>query len=230
MKSGKKIQAVVLDPYDTLFNMFSITAKCEEKYPGNGYQLAQLWHRKQLEHSWLRTMTNLYKNFWRVTEDALSSAISTLGLKYDKHVFMDIMSSWLHLELHQEAIESLKVFRPWQLTILSNGNSRMLDPLTADTGLDQWFDGILMADAARAYKPSHKIYELAVAHLKMDKEKILYVTSNAWDITGAKSFGFTVGCVQRSNSPLESLGYSTDYVASDLLELARKVKTEGILI
>src|SRR3989442_13147666 len=39
----KAIKALAFDAYGTLFYVFSITALCEQLYPGNGNQLAQIW-------------------------------------------------------------------------------------------------------------------------------------------------------------------------------------------
>ena len=46
--------------------------------------------------------------------------------------------------------------------ILSNGTREMLEPLAAATGLARHLDAILSVDAAGIYKPSPRVYQLAV--------------------------------------------------------------------
>src|SRR5438093_13665491 len=45
----KAVKALAFDAYGTLFDVFSVTALCEQLYPGKGNQLAQIWRVKQLQ-------------------------------------------------------------------------------------------------------------------------------------------------------------------------------------
>ena len=53
-----RVDAVVFDAYGTLFDVFSVTALCEQLFPGNGNALAQMWRAKQLQYSLLRSLMN----------------------------------------------------------------------------------------------------------------------------------------------------------------------------
>src|SRR5262245_9588156 len=50
------IRAFAFDAYGTLFDVYSVTALCEDLFPGHGDGLAQLWRAKQLQYSMLRTL------------------------------------------------------------------------------------------------------------------------------------------------------------------------------
>ena len=71
-------RALVFDAYGTLFDVFSVTALCEQLFPGNGAALATLWRAKQLQYSLLRSMMNRYKDFWQLTQDGLAYAAQSL--------------------------------------------------------------------------------------------------------------------------------------------------------
>jgi 2-haloacid dehalogenase len=43
------VRAFVFDAYGTLFDVYSVTALCDELFPGHGAALAQLWRTKQLQ-------------------------------------------------------------------------------------------------------------------------------------------------------------------------------------
>ena len=75
------MKAVVFDAYGTLFNVFSVTGRCETLFPGHGKQLADVWRKKQLEYSWLRSLMGRYRDFWAVTEDALVYSAKSLNLE-----------------------------------------------------------------------------------------------------------------------------------------------------
>src|SRR3990170_140123 len=67
----KGIKALAFDAYGTLFDVFSVTALCEQLYPGKGTQLAQIWRFKQLQYSLMRSLMGRHRDFWGLTEDRL---------------------------------------------------------------------------------------------------------------------------------------------------------------
>lgn len=87
------------------------------------------------------------------------------------------------------------------------------------TGLRPHFRWVISADAVKLYKPSPKVYQLAVEHMRLQKNEILFVSSNSFDVVGAKSFGFKVCWIHRTNLPLDSLGPRPDFVAQSFDEL-----------
>jgi len=41
--------------------------------------------------------------------------------------------------------------------------------------------------------------------------EMLFVSSNAWDVAGAKAFGYRTCWCNRGNAPMEALGVTPDY-------------------
>ena len=74
------MKAIAFDAYGTPFDVFSVTALGEELFPRKGEALAQLWRLKQLQYSMLRSLMDRYRDFWRLTEDGLVYACTSLGL------------------------------------------------------------------------------------------------------------------------------------------------------
>jgi len=142
---------------------------------------------------------------------------------YDSSRVNDIMNSYFSLTLYPETMEALQRFSLCKRAVLTNGNPDMFHSLIIKTGLNKYLEGTLSADSVRLFKPRPEVYQLAVDFFGADKNEILFVSSNAWDIAGAKSFGFKVGWINRFNQPAERLGVRTDYITSDLSELAQAV-------
>ena len=101
--------------------------------------------------------------------------------------------SFYNLTVYSDVVEALQKFRPRELVILTNGNAEMFDQLLVNTEVNQYLDGFLSADTVQLFKPRPEVYQIAVDFLGINKNEILFVSSNAWDITGAKSFGFSTG-------------------------------------
>ena len=217
------IEGIAFDAYGTLYDVYSVEQKCEQEYPGSGAAMSRLWRQKQLEYSWLRTLMGRYADFWHVTEDALRYTLAELGLAACEGKIAAIMATYRELEMYPEVIEAMERFSARKKAILTNGNLGMIEPLVARTGLDVHLDACLSADEVGLFKTRPEVYQLAVDRLGIAREHLLFVSSNGWDVAGAKSFGFTVGWLNRRNLPPEELGVRADYVASNLLELAELV-------
>ena len=91
------MKALGFDAYGTLFDVFSVNSLCEELFPGHGNELAQIWRRKQLEYSWLRSLMGRYRDFWGLTEDTLVYSANSLKLDLTPKKRDQLMESYLHL-------------------------------------------------------------------------------------------------------------------------------------
>jgi 2-haloacid dehalogenase len=80
---------------------------------------------------------------------------------------------------------------------------------------------VLSVDAVRKFKPAPEVYALGPARLGLPKEALGFVSSNCWDVAGAKAYGFQVAWVNRGRAPLDELGLVPDLEVPDLGALAR---------
>jgi len=83
-------------------------------------------------------------------------------------------------------------------------------------GLDDYFDVLLSADQARSYKTAPAVYELGPLTLGHPATELLLVSSNGWDVIGAKWYGYRSFWVNRSSAPLERLGERPDGIGRTL--------------
>jgi 2-haloacid dehalogenase len=215
-----KIEAVAFDAYGTLFDVHSVISTCNQVFPDQGPGLSQLWRTKQLEYTWLRSLMGRYDDFWQVTESALVFACRSLNLSCPPTTREKLMNAYLHLDPYPEVRDALQSLSAYKLAILSNGSPRMLAAVVENTGLKHVFADVISVDEVKVYKPSPRVYELAPRRLKVAKEAIGFISSNHWDIVGAKSFGFWTCWINRQNAPEEEIGLQPDAVVKSLSELA----------
>lgn len=216
----KTIKALVFDAYGTLFDPLSVASLCEELYPGHGSALSQLWRSRQLEYTWLRSLMGHYENFWKVTEAALIFASRSLRLPCESATRERLMQAYLSLRPFAEVPDTLKALRGYPLSILSNGTPEMLRGVVKNSGLESVFSQIISVEEVRTYKPSPRVYDLAVRRMGVEPAAIGFVSANFWDAAGAKACGFFTCWVNRSNAPAEELGLVPDATGRSLTELA----------
>ena len=220
----RAIKALVFDAYGTLFDVHSVISLCDQLFPGQGPALSQTWRSKQLEYTWLRSLMGRYKDFWQVTESALVFACNSLKLPCPPETRARLMEAYLHLDPFPEVRQALEALSGYPLAILSNGSPRMLRAAVESSGLKGMFSQVISVDAAKIYKPSARVYQLACKKLHVSKGAIGFVSSNCWDILGAKNFGFWSCWVNRSKAPQDELGFTPDGVASTLTDLVEIMK------
>lgn len=222
-----KLNALVFDAYGTLFDVHSVVALCEQRWPGKGEHLSTLWRSKQLEYTWQLSLMRRYRDFEAVTRDSLRYACAALGLALEQETLDRLRRAYLELSPFREVREVLLALRQakLRLAILSNGSPGMLRPLVKNAGLRETLHAVISVHGLRTYKPAPAVYRLAVAELGMPKAAIGFVSSNCWDACGAKAFGFTTFWVNRDGAPLDALGPVPDHVVKDLRGLTAVLRS-----
>ena len=216
------IEAFAFDAYGTLFDVFSVTALCEELFPGNGDALAQRWRAKQLQYSLLRSLMGRHRDFWLVTEDALVYAARSPELDLTDARRARLMDAYLSLEAFADVRPGLEALRARgvRLAILSNGEPRMLEAAARNAGIDTLLDTIISVEEVKIFKVSPRVYNLGPERLGVGRSALGFVSSNAWDIAGAASAGLTTFWIQRSAAePPDELGFAADRVVTAITDL-----------
>jgi len=160
-----------------------------------------------------------YDDFWVVTEAALRHTVRRLGLSPSEAQIRRLMDAYLTLACFPEVPAALERLAPRPRAILSNGSPRMLDAAVSSSGLGRHLAHVLSVDAVKTYKPSPEVYALGPRALNIPAGELLFVSSNAWDVAGAKAFGYQVAWCNRASAPEEELGLRADVVVGRLDQL-----------
>jgi len=222
------IQALAFDAYGTLFDVHSVISTCNQVFPDKGPALSQLWRAKQLEYTWLRSLMGRYEDFWQVTESALAFACRSLKLDCPPVTRQKLMDAYLHLDPFPEVRQALQSLSRYKLAILSNGSPRMLAGVVESTGLKGVFADVISVDEVEIFKPNPRVYELAPRHLKVPQAAIGFISSNFWDIAGAKSFGLWTCWINRGKTPEDELGFRPDATIASLAELVHRLRVSHL--
>jgi 2-haloacid dehalogenase len=215
------LQAIIFDAYGTLFDVYSIGALAERLFPGRGAALAELWRDKQIEYTRLRTLSNTYKPFWEVTQDALVFTCRKLGLDLGLDAQTQLMGQYAKLQAFPEnlgVLQALKA-RGLKLAILSNGNPDMLNAAVQAAGMQGLFTQVLSVDSVQKFKTAPEAYQLGPDVLGVAARDSLFVSSNCWDVCGAAWFGYRTFWVNRANAPVEELGVTPNAQGRSLADL-----------
>ena len=191
------IKALVFDAYGTLFDVQSVAGVTDAAFPGQGATITQVWRLKQLEYTWLRALMGRYEDFWTVTRESLDFTLKTLGLSATPELIAQIAEAYDALSLYPEALAALEGLASHRLAIFSNGSPAMLKRLVAHAGIGAFIEAVISVDEIGVYKPDPRGYAHVEKRLGLAREEILFVSSNGFDIAGAKAHGFHVARIER---------------------------------
>lgn len=150
-----------------------------------------------------------------------------LNLEFDQAVCTTLCDAYLNLTPYAEVPATLQKLNHLglPLAILSNGSVLSIDTVVRNSGLKKNFANLISVEQVGIFKPDPRVYALACQEMGLSPKQILFVSSNAWDVAGARHFGFTVCWVNRRNNTFEQLGATPHFIVSGLDELPELIST-----
>ena len=215
----KNIKAIIFDAYGTLFDVNSAAEKCKGKIGDKWEDFANYWRTTQLEYTWLRSLMNKHKDFWKITEDSLDKSMKFF--KIDNSMRNDLLDLYKVLSPFSEVKETLNKLKKkdFKLAILSNGTPSLLENLVKNNNLENIFDDIFSIEEVGIFKPDSKVYELPVNKYNIKKDEILFLSANTWDVSGGGNYGYNSVWVNRNKNIFDNLDYQPLDEIHDLSEL-----------
>jgi len=215
----KKIKAIIFDAYGTLFDVNSAAEKCKEKLGDKWEGFANYWRTTQLEYTWLRSLMKRHKDFWQITEDSLDKSMNFYNI--DNAMRSELLNLYKVLSPFTEVRDTLKKLKQsnYKLAILSNGTPDLLNELVVSNQLKDIFDDIFSVEEAGIFKPDSKVYDLPINKYNIEKNEVLFLSANTWDVSGAGNYGYNTVWVNRNNNIFDKLDFEPNQQISNLSEL-----------
>lgn len=210
----------VFDAYGTLFDVHAAIARHRDEIGPDADRLSELWRAKQLEYTWTLTLAGRYADFWSLTQQALDYAFARFP-SADRRLGAKLLEAYQALDAFPDARATLKELkrRGHRTAILSNGSPHMLQAAVTAAQIGADLDFVLSVDSIRVYKPRPEVYALVPAAMQVEPGKVVFVSSNRWDVMGAASFGFRPAWINRTNLPDEYADRPPALVLRDLTAL-----------
>ena len=191
-------------------------------------------HGKEIDDA---TLLQLYGDFEQRAEEApfqpyrevLASVVRQFGKELgftptpeEVRSLPDSLSKW---RPWPDTIASLRQLKArFRLAILSNVDDDLFAATLPQLAVD--FDEIITAQQAQAYKPSRKLFELALRRLNVPAKRILHVGQSIYhDVVPAQALGLATVWVDRQSAragigAVKSAEGNPDLTVSNLKQLA----------
>jgi len=214
----------VFDVNETLLDLGALDPHFERVF--GDVSTRQAWFGQFLT-SWLTAMvTGVYEEFGTIGGTALEMVAKRQGVKLSDEDKGQILGGMQELPPHPEVEENLARLRDAgiRLATLTNSTQQVADAQIGNSGLRDYFDQVLSADAVKRLKPAPEPYRMAAESLGVEIGQVRLVAAHAWDVAGALQAGCAAAFVARPGMVLNPLFESPDIIGSDLREVA-----DGIL-
>lgn len=198
--------AVVFDAYGTLFDVASSARRHAGRLGDRWPAFADLWRRKQLEYTWLRSLMGRHADFWKITDESLDYALAAHEVS-DPALRAALLEQYLTLDAYPDVKPALTRLRAAgkKTATLSNGSPAMLAAAIASAGLADLLEPPISVEAVGVFKPHPAVYQLAVDRLGVPAARICFVSANGWDAWAGSAFGFRSIWINRAGAPPERL-------------------------
>jgi 2-haloacid dehalogenase len=215
-------RVIAFDVYGTIIDVGALETSLEGPFGAHAKQASRLWREKQLEFSFRRGLMRKYVNFDVCTEQALLYVSQHMGVLLERNEKRALLAAYLRLPAFPGVKKALSTLKEGGNTLvaLTNGTERSVRAVLGHAGVSQFFEAILSVDTIKTFKPDPAVYEHLVRSVKRPKRNIWLVSSNPFDVIGAKGCGLnTVWLRREAARTFDPWGFPPDATVGSLEEL-----------
>jgi 2-haloacid dehalogenase len=217
---------LAFDVYGTLIDPFRMEDHLRPLFGDQARDATELWRGKQLEYSFRRALMKKYENFDVCTEQALRFVSRQFNVPLEEETLRNLLEQYLRLPAYAdvpEALEQLEA-RGFKIVACSNGTEQAVRGLLERAGVLARFNAIVSVDPIRTFKPDPAVYEHLATQARAKKGMVCLISSNPFDVIGAKACGLRTAWVQRDPKKMfDPWEFEPDLVVHGLEKLSAEL-------
>jgi 2-haloacid dehalogenase len=217
---------LAFDVYGTLVDPMGMSRLLEQDAGEQASAVAGLWREKQLEFSFRKGLMRVYEDFGVCTRQALRYAMVVHQLELTRAREDQLMAAYLSLPAFEDSLPALQALKgQYPLFAFSNGSYPALEKVLGHNNLLEQFDGLVSVDDIKSFKPDPAVYTYARRATGAWDSPLCLVSSNAWDVIGARAAGLSAIWVKRDeNRVFEDWDIEPTAVIQSLSQLPESLK------
>ncbi len=226
MSNERPNPILAFDVYGTLIDPFYMEEHLRAAFGENAKEASELWRSKQIEYSFRRALMKKYQHFGACTAQALRFVSAQLGIFLPEDAQETLLSKYLQLPAYPDVTGALNELaaRGFTIAACSNGTESAVRALLEHAGVLPHFSKIVSVDPIRTFKPDPAVYEYLLAELHTRRDMVWLISSNPFDVIGAKACGLRTAWVQRDPKRVfDPWEFEPDLVVHGLAELPGKL-------
>jgi 2-haloacid dehalogenase len=217
---------LAFDVYGTLIDTHGVVAKLKESVGDLAREFSQTWRDKQLEYSFRRGLMQNYQTFAICTQQALDYTCTYYKVNISADDKLQLLESYRSLPAFDDVSQSLSDLKKagFRLYAFSNGNQDAVEALLNNTGIRDYFFGVVSVDDLKSFKPNPAVYSYFLRQSGTTAGNAWLISSNPFDVIGAVSHGMRGAWVQRTPDAIfDPWGIEPTTTVTSLLQLNQKI-------
>lgn len=224
------MDAIGFDVYGTLVDPMSLQEEVARVAGPRAAEVTSTWRSKQVEYAFRRAAMGQWEPFEVCTAQALEHAMASAGIALSPEARDDLIDRYLRLPPFADVAGGLEALRRagFDLFAFSNGSAEPVRTLLGNAGLLDHFRDVVSVAEVQVFKPHPAVYRHLASRAGRAPGHVWLVSSNAWDIAGARAVGLHTAWVRRSPQALfDPWGGPPEVEVRDLGELARRLMVQS---
>src|SRR5258706_7932842 len=226
MPTEHRPSVLAFDVYGTLIDPFRMEDHLRVIFGVRAKEATELWRNKQLEYSFRRALMKKYENFDVCTAQALRFVSRQLEVPLTDETMRNLLDQYLRLPAYPDVSAALDELaaREFKIVACTNGTEHAVRGLIYRAGILARVSGVISVDPIRTFKPDPAGYEYLAAQVHAEKQMVCLISSNPFDVIGAKACGLQTVWVQRdSKKVFDPWEIEADLHVRGLEELSAKL-------
>jgi 2-haloacid dehalogenase len=189
-------------------------------------RMSELWRNKQIEYTFRRGLMREYEDFGVCTRQALVLAARALEVQLSEEDQDKLIEEYQNLRPFPDVVPGIEALKKEgrMLVAFSNGVEATTRTLLERAGVLPHLDGVVSVDDLKTFKPDPEVYRYLARSLQRTLYETWLVSSNPFDVIGAKNAGLNAAWIQRKpDAQFDPWGTEPDLVAPDLEALAEEL-------
>jgi 2-haloacid dehalogenase len=227
MTTFAETKALTFDVFGTILDLSGsltpfIAGFLKNKGAGVGAErFWEQWRTRQRIEQYQDTIMMLgHSGYLEISRRACVYTLALHGIAASREEVGELVSAWQELKPFPDVLVGLQRLKDrFKLVVLSNGEPEFLAHLTANR-IGFAFDDVISVNAFGAFKPHPSVYRGAARVLGLEVGECMMISSNSFDVVGARACGFKAAHVDRYRLPYEDTPFRPQITVKDFQELA----------
>jgi 2-haloacid dehalogenase len=215
---------LAFDVYGTLVDVHGIREIAEPFLGAESSSFLVRWREKTVEYAFRRGLMQNYVEFSECSRQALDYANVECKAGLTDQMKQTLLGAQLRLPAFADVLVAMPLLsNPKNSCVaFSNGTSAAVEKILSSANLIRYFSAIISVDDLRTFKPSPAVYAYLARRIGAEAGSVWLISSNGWDVIGAKSAGLRAVWVHRDpDQVLDPWGIEPDAIVTDLMECTR---------
>jgi 2-haloacid dehalogenase len=219
-------EALGFDIYGTLVDPLDMREHLEDLLGDRAGRFSEIWRDKQIEYSFRRGLMRRYEDFGVCTQQALVFAMRSMDVVLSESEREGLLEEYQNLQAFPDVAPGLEKMKLAGHTVVtfSNGVEATTRTLLDRSGVLPYLHDVLSVDDVKTFKPDPEAYHYLARRLERPADEVWLVSSNPFDVIGAKSAGLRAAWVKRRPDAIfDPWDIEPDLVVENLEELAAEL-------